>query len=184
MELTRDLEIHSYRLINFVNLGGADSERVLAWRNSYGVRRWTYTDHVITVAEHEAFIGRLREEGDSAYWLVRKQGEGVRDMGVISLTGIDWQAGKATLGIYANPDLKLPGLGRELMKCLLEVTFFILRLGRLQLEVLEDNTRAVDFYRWAGFREIGRLKERIFRGGRTMDALVMEITSEEVEIWK
>lgn len=61
---------------------------------------------------------------------------------------------------------------------LLSATFDLLRetgIGRVLLEVADDNTSAIALYRHSGFVEIGRRKQYYRRkSGRSVDALVME----------
>ena len=54
-------------------------------------------------------------------------------------------------------------------------------LNRLELEVYECNERAIRCYRKAGFREEGRLRQRVYRKGKYWDVLVMAVLKEEFE---
>ncbi len=164
-------------LVNFVNLTSYESEMVRRWRNTPAIREWMYNTDIITEDEHGAFISSLKNTKNRLYWLVRESGGGYA--GVISLVNIRWNHRHAYLGIYANPEERKPGRGSLLLSALLDVTFDILKLHTLKLEVIESNTAAIGLYKKFGFKEEGRLKEFVFKDGKWMDVIVMGMMEKE-----
>jgi UDP-4-amino-4,6-dideoxy-N-acetyl-beta-L-altrosamine N-acetyltransferase len=175
IHLKRDFDFGGFRLINFIRLGAA-SEEVRRWRNHEGVRRWMYSDHLISKKEHLRFIDGLRDDSRNYFWKVEDQDGGI---GVISLNKIDLKNKNAYLGIYANPDCPKKGAGKILIDLLKRLCFEIVKLHSLRLEVIEGNNRAVRFYRKMGFRREGRLKEFVFKEGQWRDVIVMAMIDRE-----
>ena len=58
-------------------LGAGDSDRVLAWRNLPEIRRWMYTDHVISKDEHDRWFASALVDERRCYWIVELDGQPV-----------------------------------------------------------------------------------------------------------
>ncbi|MDW8097566.1 MAG: GNAT family N-acetyltransferase, partial [Aquificaceae bacterium] len=58
-------------------------------------------------------------------------------------------------------------------KSAMALAFEVAKLHTLKLEVIEDNERAISFYKRMGFVEEGRLREFVFKEGRWKDVIVM-----------
>ena len=175
-ELKRDILIDNIILKNFINLPEEEVQMVRNWRNHPDVRRWMYTDHEITQEEHRNFINKLKNDTKNFYYLVIKEDNYV---GVVYLTRLDPRNRNAYFGIYANPFEKAPNTGMILEKTSLKLAFGVANLHTLKLEVIENNERAINFYKRMGFREEGRLREFAFKDGRWLDVIVMGMTEDE-----
>jgi UDP-4-amino-4,6-dideoxy-N-acetyl-beta-L-altrosamine N-acetyltransferase len=156
-------------LLNFVNLNVKENEMVRLWRNHSRIRRWMYSSHIISSKEHTDFINNLKDDKKNFFWIVRyKEG---KYLGVVYLNRLDLTNKNAYLGIYANPNLK--GVGNILIGCLKELSFNIINLHSLKLEVIESNKRAVQFYKKIGFKDEGCLKEYVFKNGKWVNVIIM-----------
>jgi UDP-4-amino-4,6-dideoxy-N-acetyl-beta-L-altrosamine N-acetyltransferase len=173
MNLRKNIELDDILLVNFVNLNDDDKEMIRNWRNHEDVRKWMYSNHLISTEEHAMFMAGVINDNKNSYWLARnKNGECI---GVISLNRLDFNNENAYFGIYANPDCKMQGVGHTLIDCLKKLAFHTANLHTLKLEVIEANEQAVNFYERSGFSREGRLKECILKGGKRQDVLVMGI---------
>ncbi len=168
--LRRNIELGDVLLKNFVNLNEEEIEMVRMWRNHPEVRRWMYTDHEISKEEHINFIDSLKGDNKNFYYLVYK---GRKPVGVMYLNRLDPKNRNAYFGIYANPEEKIHGAGLILEKSAISLAFDVAQLHTLKLEVIEDNERAINFYKRMGFEEEGRLREFVFKDGRWKDVIVM-----------
>lgn len=77
-----------------------------------------------------------------------------------------------TLGIAIVDGYRGVGLGRRMLEVLLDAS----KRGGVslvELAVLAINTRAITLYRELGFRKYGAVPEKIRRGGRRIDEIVM-----------
>ena len=103
-------------------------------------------------------------------------------IGVISLDKVNWINRNAELGVFiGSKDLWGQGLGSEAIMLLLDYAFNVLGLVKVYLRVIEYNRRAIRAYVKVGFKEVGRLRKHIFRGGKFWDVIIMEIYSDEFD---
>lgn len=168
--LKKDIEMGEVCLKNFINLNLEQREMVRRWRNHPTVRQWMYSDHEISQSEHYHFIQRLAESQRDFYYLLYSREQAI---GVLCLNRVDFRNCNAYFGIYANPEERIHRAGVLLEKAALHLAFDIAQLHTLKLEVIEDNERALNFYRRMGFQEEGRLKEFVFKDNQWKDVVVM-----------
>ena len=71
------------------------------------------------------------------------------------------------------------GYGLDATRLLLEVGFSLLNLHSIMLGAFAFNQRALNCYRRAGFKEIGRRRQARLIGGVAYDAVLMDILAEE-----
>ncbi len=170
--LHSDIDFEPYQLKNFVNLSEHELDMVRTWRNHPDVRKWMFSQHEISQEEHRAFVENLKNSYKDAYWMVIRESVYI---GVVYLNRINFKHKHAYLGIYANPLNKVPEAGRILIDLVTRLSFDLLNLHTLKLEVMEDNHRAIKLYARAKFKEEGRLKEFVYRNGKWIDVVVMGI---------
>jgi len=103
-------------------------------------------------------------------------------IGQIGLDSIDWKNRMGRIGIVIGSSERLGrGYGSEAMRLLVSFAFRELDLHRLELEVYDFNERAIRCYAACGFKEEGRLRERLYKEGRRVDVLVMGLLRSEWE---
>ncbi len=168
--LKKNINVGNLIMKNFINLECKEKEIVRNWRNNNVVREWIYSEHIISVEEHNNFIIKLEEDSRNIYWLVKNKDE---YMGVVYLSRLDFNNRNGYLGIYSNPNLK--GVGNLLQECLIKVAFGIACLHTLKLEVIEDNEKAIKLYKRFGFEKEGELKDFVFKNGKYKNAIIMGI---------
>ena len=134
-------------LVDFIDLSLEEKKMVLKWRNHESIRQWMFTQDIINLEDHLNYIESLKERRDRLYFLVKQNSNPI---GVIDFTGIDFKNRCSEFGIFANPKLK--GMGRVLMKVILDYAFSVLKIDRLISEVLEDNQRAIQLYERYNFK--------------------------------
>ncbi|MGH7611072.1 MAG: GNAT family N-acetyltransferase [Candidatus Dormibacteria bacterium] len=105
-----------------------------------------------------------------------------RLVGFVALFSIEWpnRCGWIAIGI-GDPADRGRGFGREGAELAIHYAFHELGLHRLTLDVIADNLPAVGLYRSLGFREEGRLRERVLREGRWTDLLYLGLLRREWE---
>lgn len=159
-------------LKNFIKLSPQEKEMVRDWRNDRQIRKWMYSERIIGKREHRNFIDGLRNNKKKIYWLVQNA-KTKEYLGVISLDRIDFENKNAFLGIYRCTSYRGSGVGHLFMNYLRELMFKTLKFHTLKLEVLENNSRALDFYKKEGFCVEGRLREFVLRDGKWLDVIIM-----------
>jgi len=103
-------------------------------------------------------------------------------IGQVNLDSIDWKNRVGRIGIVIGSTEHMGrGYGTEAMKLLVDFAFREMNLNRLELEVYDFNERAIRSYLKCGFKEEGRLRERIYKNGRYWDVLQMGLLKTD---WK
>ena len=176
IELQTNFDINGAVIINFLNLSSEEREMVLNWRNHDNVRKWMYSDNIISLNEHINFIDQLAEDTSNYYWVVKNKDEIY--FGIIYLNKIDFKNIHAYIGIYSNPYAEIKNKGHLLIQCIKKLAFEVVELHTLKLEVIDNNQKAIYFYKKSGFNEEGRLKEFVFKDGQWHDVIIMGITND------
>ncbi len=141
-------------LISFVNLGDEEKEMVRGWRNSEDIRKWMFSNHVISASEHVKFIENLKNDDSRFYWLFKIDG---MPEGVGSFQDVDFSGMTGNLGIYSIKK----GAGKLIMKYLLYLWFDVMGMRALKCELLRENIKAYEFYKLFGFKNSGGEKGAI-----------------------
>lgn len=175
--LRSDFVLGEVILVNFINLTYEKTEMVRNWRNKESIRKWMYSNHIISPEEHSKFIEGLQKDNKNFYWLVEDKKE--EYIGVVYLNRIDLENKNTYFGIYSNPDCKMSGAGHLLIECLKKLAFDVATLHTLKLEVIVSNEIAINFYKKSGFNEEGRLKEFVFKDGKWHDVIVMGVLNRD-----
>lgn len=106
-----------------------------------------------------------------------------KTIGVLDLSGINWTAGDAWLGVgVGEPEYWGKGYGSEAVNLLLRFAFESLNLRRVSLNVFEYNERAIKSYLKLGFTIEGRTRQFLNRFDRRWDVIYMGILRCEWEI--
>ena len=101
-------------------------------------------------------------------------------VGTTSLHAIDHRNRATTFGILmGEPTARGRGYGTEAATLMLDYAFNVLGLHSVSLTVAEFNLAGMAAYRKAGFRECGRLRERLWLGGRMWDQIHMDCLATE-----
>lgn len=138
-----------------------DLELVLAWRNHPKVRRYMFSQHEITLAEHQRWFARtlLDPKWHLMVFEVNQQPLGFVNFAEAGSGGIaDW-------GFYAAPDAP-KGSGRQLGCAALNHAFTKLKLHKVCGQALAYNERSIHFHQSLGFQQEGILRDQYFDGDR------------------
>jgi RimJ/RimL family protein N-acetyltransferase len=101
-------------------------------------------------------------------------------IGHISLHDIDHLNRNAFLGIFiGEAEHRNKGYGTEAVRLALGYGFNTLNLHNIMLSVHADNGAALASYKKAGFREAGRRREWIFKNGKYIDKIYMDLLERE-----
>ncbi|HEU4932276.1 MAG TPA: GNAT family N-acetyltransferase [Pyrinomonadaceae bacterium] len=117
---------------------------------------------------------RLSENTDSDYYLV-----GIIEGHIVGMVSIDTYPNRprrrhaGAIGISVHADWQGKGLGKELMRAIVDLADNWLNLTRLELEVYADNEPAIHLYERFGFEIEGRLRQHALRDGEFVDSIVM-----------
>ena len=136
-----------------------DLEIVLNWRNHADVRRYMYTQHEISLAEHESWFERA-VQNPKKHLLIFEQT--AVPLGFVNFNENE-EGGIADWGFYIAPDAA-KGTGRSLGYAALSHAFAILKLHKICGQALAYNQRSIQFHQRMGFTQEGTLREQHFDG--------------------
>ena len=144
---------------NIRAMNEADLLVVLPWRNHPDVRRYMYTQHEITLAEHCSWFARATENPHKHLLIFEVDGSAT---GFVNLSCqpneriADW-------GFYLAPG-SAKGHGTALGKTALDYAFDRLQLHKVCGEAIDYNERSVRFHQRLGFQLEGTLRDQHFDG--------------------
>jgi UDP-4-amino-4,6-dideoxy-N-acetyl-beta-L-altrosamine N-acetyltransferase len=136
-----------------------DLLRVLAWRNAPEVRRYMYTQHEITLAEHERWFEAASRDPGKHLLIFELDSQA---LGFVNFTEVA-RGGIADWGFYAAPDAP-KGSGRRLGQAALNYAFSDIKLHKVCGNALANNQRSIQMHQSLGFRQEGILRDQHFGG--------------------
>lgn len=123
-----------------------DSSQLFAWRNHPSIRAVSRNPESIHFSEHERWFAGILSSADK-HLLV-----GVRGESAIGVVRFDTQGDAAEVSIYVAPDIREPGLGRELLQSAeLWLVSNHPSVKKLEAEVLRGNERSRQLFLASGY---------------------------------
>ena len=156
-----------------------DAEIFTKWMNDFNVSDYTgRSSRLMTVEGENAWLSSALNSSEPLFSIVKLENDEL--IGNTGLMKIDSTRRTATLGIMIGEDEnRSKGYGTEALRLLLDYGFNYLNLNNIMLEVFEFNERAINAYKKAGFKEIGRRRKAYFLNGKYYDEVYMDILAEE-----
>ncbi len=151
-----------------------DLHRVLVWRNHPDVRRYMYTNHEITMEEHQRWFESAAQDKDK-YLLIYESN--TIPLGFIQFAKLSGSA-VAEWGFYAAPEAP-KGSGWYLGRKALHYAFSHLNLHKVCGQALAFNDRSISFHLTLGFKQEGLLREQHFDGRQYHDILCFGLLRSE-----
>jgi RimJ/RimL family protein N-acetyltransferase len=155
----------------------SDLDRTRKWHNDPGLYEMLVSPfRYVSRAAEEEWIRRKAAYSQTEIQLAICLKEGDQHIGNIHLTGIDWVARHAGVGIFIGEEEHWSkGYGQQAMRLILRHAFNDLGLRRVYLVVLDNNDRAIRAYEKCGFVVEGRLRRHAYKQGRFRDLIFMGI---------
>jgi RimJ/RimL family protein N-acetyltransferase len=159
-----------------------DLEHIMEWINDHEVTRTLLVGRypMTRQMEREWLEKHLKSEPSEVHFAVETR-EG-NYLGGISFFKIMPVERHAELGLVIGKKSEWgKGYAREAMALLMDYGFRQLNFNMIYLGVLEHNPRAFQLYVDLGFRQEGRLRQRVYKDGACLDLISMSILREEWE---
>lgn len=135
-----------------------DAEKMFEWMTDPEINQFFRFDKTnLSIEKCRNFIINSFTKTDHHY-AIEEDGE---YMGTISLKHIDPINKNAEYAIALRKIAQGKGLGTKSSKKLLDIAFNELKLNKVYLDVLSDNSPAIRLYKKLGFKEEGELKNHI-----------------------
>ncbi len=174
-ELNQSLEYHlrnieTERLL-LRAITHSDAEALLSIWSDEKTMYYTDTDPINTLEEigkEIDFMENLYRNGHGNRWGIFKKSNLVL-IGTCGFHKWDKQAHSAEVGYEIGSAFWRQGYMNEIFNDVLEYGFMTMQLNRIEAPVLGGNERSMNLLKKFGFREEGRLRERIFKNGKFWD---------------
>jgi UDP-4-amino-4,6-dideoxy-N-acetyl-beta-L-altrosamine N-acetyltransferase len=152
----------------------ADLALVLKWRTHPDVRKFMYTQHVISPEEHARWFEQASHAADRQLLIFE-----IRDhpLGFVGITALP-HGRAAKWGFYVAPGAP-KGTGRLLGRCAIAHIFSTMGMYKLSGETLGHNERSIRLHRFLGFKEEGVLREQHFDGTAYRDIICFGLLERE-----
>lgn len=174
-----DSFLESERLI-FRPVEREDAHLLAACNNDPEVRASFFTHTPTSVDRQRERIATLYQPGGDYLPLVVCLKEDRHPIGITALHRVDLVSGAAIFSIcFCDGAARGKGYAAEVTNKMLEYSFEILNLHRVQLHVWVDNLAGVRTYERVGFKHEGRLRDAMKHNGVYCDFLVMGILEDE-----
>lgn len=150
------------------------------WYGDYEIWRLTSwaAEPLSTSAVRRLFEDRELSTTEDSFAIYPQAGRG--PVGIISLMNISEANSSADLSIIiGSPEDRGRGYGTDAIREILRYGFEERGLNRIGLSVFEFNQPAIKAYASLGFREEGRLRAALKRGGERHDAILMSVLEPE-----
>lgn len=164
--------------ITLVPLATADPAvrlKVRELRNEPNTRKWMYTDHEISEAEHQDWLARVDTDDRQQVFVVLDEDR--TPLGVVSLNAIDRRHHRADWAFYLTQAAR-GGLGSALEFAFLDFAFNRFGLEKLNCEVIEGNDAVVKLHGKFLFEEEGFRRSNLLKDGRRLGVHFLGLTRE------
>ncbi|GEN46179.1 GNAT family N-acetyltransferase [Alkalibacillus haloalkaliphilus] len=158
-----------------------DTELYQSWRNDVDVMYSTNPSlDVYSYEDTRRFVENVLVNSNTSksYIIVERNGE--TPIGITSLINMDYKNRNAECIIdLGNKQYWGKGYAKEALTLLLNYAFMEQNLHRVSLKVFDFNEAAIHLYQKLGFKEEGRSREALYRGGNWRDIIHMGLLKDE-----
>lgn len=159
-----------------------DTDLIVAWRNSEGVRKHFIYQKLFTKEGHLAWLHNVVETGKAVQMIIC-EAETDRLLGSVYIRDIDMDHRKGEYGIFiGEADSRGKGVGTKAAKLMIEYAFNELKLHKIFLRVYADNLRAIGSYEKAGFVREAYLRDDVCVNGVFRDMVLMAVINPREEL--
>jgi UDP-4-amino-4,6-dideoxy-N-acetyl-beta-L-altrosamine N-acetyltransferase len=141
-------------------------------RNLENVRKFMYTDHIITEQEHINYITKLKNDKKNLVFIIFNHTNEI--IGLVSLNSIDKLHKKADWAFYTNPEIK--NIGGVIEYYFIEFFFNQLNFEKLNCEVIENNISTRKLHKKFLFEEKEIKKDNIIKNNRRINVYFYGLT--------
>ena len=170
----------THKPVEFLPLLPEHEKMVLRWRNSQSVASFMYSDHQISVEEHNNWFNSVRIDNPKfLHRLINVNGEPI---GLVSITSINYETRSCSWAFYiASETSRGLGVGQITEWWAITQSFEVLHLNRIECEVLVSNSKVIQIHESFGFRRESYLRERCWKAGVPLDAVGLSLLKSDWE---
>lgn len=137
-----------------------DLPLILEWRNHPEIRRFMFTQHEISLDEHQNWFMKSSKDFTRLFYIVE---EAQQPIGYVQFNNVA-RGGVADWGFYVRPGAPR-GTGRKMGVTALCHAFEVLDLHKVCAQAIESNSASIAFHKRLGFFQEGALREQQYING-------------------
>ena len=159
--------------ISLSSIRSEDSETLFRWINNPEVVRFNAPYRPIHWTNHNEWVRSLASVNSKVVFAIRASD---RLVGVLQLIDVDpiHRSAELTIRLGSEAD-RGRGYGTEALKLAVDYAWRDLNLHRVWLRVFQNNGRAIQAYKNAGFQEEGLMREAAYIDGSYVGMIVMGV---------
>ncbi|ACC98417.1 GCN5-related N-acetyltransferase [Elusimicrobium minutum Pei191] len=153
----------------------SDAETVRAWRFAPQNYDYFYEFVMPNKIQNDAWFQNTLKKTSEINFIIETKD--AKPIGMIALIDIDNRSQKCEMGrvLIGEEDYRSKGLGREIIKTILDYAFNHLNMHKVYCEVFADNAAALGLYKKCGFEEDGYFKQHVYKNGEFKDIVHLSI---------
>jgi len=164
-------------MIELRDISIKDKDQLRKWRNLPEISKYMYSNHQISIKEHDKWFDNIISGISSKYWIIVCDGE---DVGLVNLYNIDKRQLRCYWAFYiASSNVRGKGVGTFVEYSVLQYVFEELCFNKLCCEVLDFNEPVVKMHKKFGFNEEGYFREHIFKDNKPYGIYCLAILRHE-----
>jgi UDP-4-amino-4,6-dideoxy-N-acetyl-beta-L-altrosamine N-acetyltransferase len=161
--------------VQFLKIKEEHLEQILKWRTSEFVTRYMYTDIEYDLENQRKWYHFIQNDPNSYYWLLRYKEDLI---GLVSITDINHRDKRAYWNFYIG-EPKYSMIAGFIGPYVYNYAFQRLDFHKLMGEVMEGNESVRQLHLKQGAREVGIMKDHIWKYERFHDVYVYEMTKSD-----
>lgn len=156
-----------------------DAAMILDWRTRPDVTRYMYTDiENPDVERQRAWIIAMSERQDYRQFVIEAEG---RPIGYLSFSDIDQINRRCSSGLYVGEPSDRRRFAGFLAPYIFDYCFYSLDMNKHVNTYMEGNERLIRNQLLVGYREVGVLRQHVWKYGRWHDVIMLELLRETYE---
>lgn len=156
-----------------------DAAMILRWRTDPVITRFMFTDIANPDVERQrAWLKAMEERSDFRHFVIEHEG---RPIGYLCYSDIDPLHRRCSSGSYVADEKDRRKLAGFLHSFIMDYCFYGLGMHKLVNQFMEGNDTVIRIQRILKLREVGVLKEHVFKNGRYHDVHVFELLRSDWE---
>jgi RimJ/RimL family protein N-acetyltransferase len=155
-----------------------DAERILTWRTKPEITRHMFTDIAFDVERQRAWLKSCEDRRDYRHFVIEFAGE---PLGLLSYAGIDWVSRHCMPGIYMDLPPQRRSIAGLVNTYIADYAFLGMGMNKIVYYIMATNTNFIEASRRLKSRELGVMRDHVFKDGRYHDVYLFEKTRAEWE---
>lgn len=156
-----------------------DVPSMMKWFEDTEVTKFINVTFPLSLEAQLEWLDKTGRDPNRIYWVIEHEGRAVGGTGILL---IDWRHGHGSTGtVIGDKTAWGKGIAREVMQLRAHYAFTQTPLRKLKSGYVDGNEASARAQKAAGYKDVGRLHEEIFREGEWKDEILTELMRSDWE---